>query len=155
MEAIINDTIDNRGRAVSVKAIQIESKRVVVVQRGILSVARLKNEWFDDIGDPDVILSALARSSAKPDLFTFRQRLPDTVPAYPYHREDIALSAIPLKDFDHWWKSQINSDARKKAKRAEKRGVEIRLTTLDDDLVNGVMGIFNESPIRQGKPFWH
>ena len=155
MEAIVKDTINERGKAINVKAIQIEGKRVVVVQRGILSIARLKDEWFDDVGDPEVILNALAQSQTKPDIFTFWQRLPDTVPAYPYPREEEALSAIPLKDFNHWWTSQINSDARKKAKRAEKRGVEIRLAPLDDDLVNGVMGIFNESPIRKGKPFWH
>src|SRR5262249_31972658 len=50
---------------------------------------------------------------------------------------------------------QIKSDTRKKAKRAEKRGVEIRCVDLDDDLVRGVMGIFNETPVRRGKPFWH
>ena len=155
MEAIVKDTIEERGKAINVQGIRIEDKRVVVVRHGIVSIARLKDEWFEDVGDPEVILNGLAKSIPRPDLFTFWQRLPDTVPLYPYHREEEALSAIPLKDFDYWWMTQINSDARKKARRAEKRGVEIRLATLDDDLVRGVMGIFNDTPVRQGKPFWH
>src|SRR5688500_8601770 len=112
MEAIVKDTIDERGKTVSVRGIQIGDKRVVVVKRGIVSVARMKDEWFDDAGDPEIILKGLAESQPKPDLFTFWQRLPDTVPLYPYHREEEALSAIPLKDFDYWWTRQINSDAR-------------------------------------------
>ena len=90
-----------------------------------------------------------------PDLLTFWQRLPDTVPIYPYYYETEILSAIPLKDFKHWWEKQIGSDTRKKARRPEKRGVEIRVVPLDDAFVSGVMGVFNETPVRRGKPFWH
>jgi hypothetical protein len=91
----------------------------------------------------------------KPDIFTFWQRLPDTTPMYSYYYESEALSAIPLKSFKYWWENQINSDTRKKAKRATKRGIEIKIVSLDDAFVRGVMGIFNETPVRRGKPFWH
>ena len=86
---------------------------------------------------------------------SFWQRLPDTAPKYAYHCEIETLSAIPLKGFQHWWEKQIKSDTRKKAKRAEKRGIKIKVVPLDDALVRGVMGIFNETPVRRGKPFWH
>jgi hypothetical protein len=155
MEVIMKDTIHEGGKAIDVRGIRLEDKHIVFVQRGPVTIARLRDEWYDDVGDPALILNTLEKCRPMPDLFTFWQRLPDTVPMHPYHREEEALSAVPLKDFDHWWKTQINSDARKKAKRAEKRGVEIRTVTLDDDLVRGVMGIFNETPIRQGKRFWH
>ena len=155
MEAIMKDTINEQGKAIPVSGIRIADKRIVVVQRGLVATARLKDEWYDDIGDPAIILQELSKCRPVPDLFTFWQRLPDTVPMHPYHREDEALSAVPLKDFDHWWKTQINSDARKKAKRAEKRGVEIRTVAPDDNLVRGLMGIFNETPLRQGKPYWY
>lgn len=148
------DVIYNRGRAVSLPAVQIEDKRLVIRGR-LLTVARLKDEWYDDLGDPELVIDSLKRCARVPDLFTFWQRLPDTVPIYPYYYETEVLSAIPLKDFQYWWEKQIGSDTRKKAKRPEKRGVEIRVVTLDDAFVTGVMGVFNETPVRRGKPFWH
>jgi hypothetical protein len=120
-----------------------------------LRVSRLKDEWYDELGDPEVAISSLKRRTPAPDLLTFWQRLPDTVPIYSYYHEPEVLSAIPLKDFQHWWNEQIKSDTRKKAKRAEKRGIKIKVVLLDDEFVRGVMGIFNETPVRRGKPFWH
>jgi hypothetical protein len=40
-------------------------------------------------------------------------------------------------------------------KRAEKRGVVVRTTGFDDDLVRGIKEIYDETPVRQGRPFWH
>lgn len=152
--AITKDISYPRGKPVNVTGIQIDQKRLIVQGR-FLSVARLQDEWNDDVGDPELIINALKRCTPTPDIFTFWQRLPDTVPAYSYYHETEALSAIPLKDFQHWWEKQIKSDTRKKAKRPEKRGIEIRVVTLDDEFVRGVMGVFNETPVRRGKPFWH
>jgi hypothetical protein len=134
--------------------VQVGDKRLIVQGR-VLTVARLKDEWYDDLGDPELVISSLKQCASVPDLFTFWQRLPDTVPIYPYYYETEILSAIPLKDFNHWWEKQIGSDTRKKARRPEKRGVEIRVVPLDDAFVSGVMGVFNETPVRRGKPFWH
>ena len=133
---------------------QVGDKRLIVQGR-VLTVARLKDEWYDDLGDPELVISSLKQCASVPDLLTFWQRLPDTVPIYPYYYETEILSAIPLKDFEHWWEKQIGSDTRKKARRPEKRGVEIRVVPLDDAFVSGVMGVFNETPVRRGKPFWH
>jgi hypothetical protein len=134
--------------------VQVGDKRLIVQGR-VLTVARLKDEWYDDLGDPELVISSLKQCASVPDLFTFWQRLPDTVPIYPYYYETEILSAIPLKDFEHWWEKQIGSDTRKKARRPAKRGVEIRVVPLDDAFVSGVMGVFNETPVRRGKPFWH
>jgi hypothetical protein len=154
MIAKTEDVIHKGGRSVEVSSIRIEDKRVIVEGR-LLTIARLKDEWYDDIGDPELITRALREHPSTPDIFTFWQRLPDTTPVFSYYHEPEALSAVPLTDFEHWWTKQISSDMRKKAKRAEKRGVEIRIVSLDDDLVRGVMGIFNETPVRRGRRFWH
>jgi hypothetical protein len=148
------DSISYCGSSVPVTSIQIDDKRLIVRGR-LLTVARLKDEWYDDIGDPALIIVALKRCRPTPDIFTFWQRLPDTVPVYSYHHEPDALSAIPLKSFQHWWDKQIKSDTRKKAKRAEKRGIQLKVVPLDEAFVRGVMGIFNETPVRRGKPCWH
>ena len=151
---LTRDFVYNRGRPMSVPAVQVGDKRLIVQGR-VLTVARLKDEWYDDLGDPELVISSLKQCASVPDLLTFWQRLPDTVPIYPYYYETEILSAIPLKDFEHWWEKQIGSDTRKKARRPEKRGVEIRVVPLDDAFVSGVMGVFNETPVRRGKPFWH
>lgn len=148
------DIVIDRGRGIAVPGIQIGDKRLIMHGR-MLTIARLKDEWYDDIGDPETIIRALKASSAKPDILTFWQRLPDTVPLYPYYQEPDALSALPLTSYDHWWKEQIRTDTRKKVKRPEKRGIEIKEVGLDDEFVRGVMGVFNETPVRRGKPFWH
>jgi len=154
MTTLTRDIIYNKGRAVAVHALQIENKRLVIQGRW-LTVARLKDEWYEDIGDPEMIIRPLRKHQFRPDLFTFWQRLPDRVPIYSYYCEPESLSAVPLKDFQYWWNEQIKSDTRKKAKRAEKKGVEIKVVELSDAFVRGVMDIFNETPVRRGKPFWH
>ena len=154
MITMTRDFFYHRGRSVEVPGIQIHQTRLIVRGR-FLTVARLRDEWYDDIGDPELIITALKRCTPTPDIFTFCQRLPDIVPLYSYYHEPEALSAIPLKGFQHWWENQIKSDIRKKAKRPEKRGIEIKVVGLDDAFVRGVMGVFNETPVRRGKPFWH
>jgi hypothetical protein len=39
--------------------------------------------------------------------------------------------------------------------KADKKGVLVRPATFDDDFIRGMVAIFNESPVRQGRPFWH
>jgi hypothetical protein len=154
MITLTKDVIYHRGKSVAVPALHIDGKRLIIQGR-FFTVTRLKDEWYDELGDPEPIIRDLKRYARVPDLFTFWQRLPDTAPIYSYYYEPEVLSAIPLKDFKHWWEKQIGSDTRKKAKRPEKRGVEIRVVTLDDAFVRGVMEVFNETPVRRGKPFWH
>jgi hypothetical protein len=154
MITLSKDIVYDRGRPVSVPGVQIDDTRLIVEGR-FVSVARLRDEWYDELTDPDVVITSLKRCASAPDLFTFWQRLPDTVPMYSYYHEPVVLSAIPLTDFQHWWNQQISSDTRKKAKRPEKRGIVIKEVPLTNDFVRGVMEVFNETPVRRGKPFWH
>ncbi len=148
------DTIRRRGGDVSVTGLRINGNQLMVEGK-FLSVARLKDEWYTDIDDPELVINMLKKRRPRPDLFTFWQRLPDTVARYPYQQELVALSAIPLKDFQHWWHNQIKTDTRKKVKRPEKRGIEIKVVSLDDEFVRGVREVFNETPVRRGRRFWH
>jgi hypothetical protein len=40
-------------------------------------------------------------------------------------------------------------------RRGEKKGVVVREVPFDDELVRGIWEIYNESPVRQGRPFPH
>jgi hypothetical protein len=81
--------------------------------------------------------------------------MPDVTPSYPYHREQEEIAVLPITTYDHWWKQQIKSRVRNQIRKAEKEGVVVKETSYDDDFVRGMTAIFNESPIRQGRRFWH
>lgn len=90
-----NDTVHRRGKTIPVAGIQVGSKRLIVEGR-FVTVTRVKDEWYDDVGDPEVIIEALKSCAPRPDIFTFWQRLPNVVPIYPYYSEPESLSAITV-----------------------------------------------------------
>jgi hypothetical protein len=65
------------------------------------------------------------------------------------------LAVLPVTTFDHWWSHQIRSFPRNRARQAEKKGVVLREVPFDETLIRGIWKIYNEVPIRQGKPSFH
>ncbi len=127
----------------------------IIVSGKILKRAHLKEEWYQDLDKPDAFIAGLSGMRGRPDIFSFWQRLPDTAPRYPYHMETDEVAAIPIVDYEHWLKRQVSSATRRAVKNAKKKGVVVKLVEFDDGFVSGMADIFNESPLRQGKPFWH
>jgi hypothetical protein len=89
------------------------------------------------------------------DVFSFWQRPPNTDPRFSYQYEWDPIAVLPVSTYDNWLKKQINSKTRNMLTRAEKKGVVVRPATFDDDFIRGMVTIFNETPVRQGRPFWH
>lgn len=133
---------------------RVDNKEIVTTGK-LIKIARIKEEWYEDVEYPESIIKALKATKLKPDIFTFWQRLPEIKPKYNYYMEWDNVAAIPLKSFDHWWKKQINAKTRNVIRKAEKKGVDVKVVNFDDKFVEGMTDIFNETPIRQGKPFWH
>lgn len=127
----------------------------IKIEGRVIRIARLAAEGYDFIEDPEPILATLRESSARIDLFTFTQKLPQTSPKYDYPMEWDNVAALLVSTYDNWWTQQINGKTRNMVRRAEKKGVAVREVPFDDALVHGICAINNESPIRQGKPFWH
>jgi len=121
----------------------------------LLRVARLEADKYQFLDDPESMIEGLGKCGERIDLFTFMQRLPETTPIYDYPMEWDNLAALPVSTFDHWWMQQIGFKARNKAKQAEKKGVSVREVPFNDALVQGIYAIYNECPVRQGKPFRH
>jgi hypothetical protein len=88
-------------------------------------------------------------------LFTFSERPIDPRPRYKYRYAWDSVAGIPNLTFDDWWTNRVSSDLRKDVRRSAKRGVEIRSVPFNDALVLGIMGIYNETPVRQGRLFRH
>lgn len=119
-------------------------------------VARLEDEWYEDLDEPAGVIEGLrGNREVRADLLTFVQRLPHTEPRFSYYFEWEDIAALPVSTYEHWWKSQIKSRVRNQIRKAEKDGLVVRETTFDDAFVRGMTAIFNESPIRQGRRFWH
>jgi hypothetical protein len=127
----------------------------IKVQGRLIRVAGLDADMYEFLEDPEAALDALRKCGVRIDLFTFMQRLPETSPKYRYPMEWDNLAALPVSTFDHWWTRQVNDKTRNMVRRAEKKGVSIREVPFDDNLVQGISAIYNECPIRQGKPFAH
>lgn len=121
----------------------------------LVRVAKLEDEWYEDVTQPEELIASLKSSGDRPDVLTFWQRLPEVAPKFNYRMEHDSIAAVPLTTYAQWWDKQIDSKTRNMVRRAEKKGVVVRKTDFDDNFVNGMTAIFNESPIRQGKPFWH
>ena len=51
--------------------------------------------------------------------------------------------------------SAASGVTKKCTSRSQRRGVEVRPVAFDDELVAGICTIYNESPVRQGRKFWH
>ena len=134
--------------------IEINGTRITIEGR-VPRIARPEQEWFEDVENPEILIDALCEVKHRPDILTFWQRLPEVEPKYSYSMEPDSIAALPIKSYSFWWEKQIDPAARNKVRKAQKKGVVVRLTNFDDTLVQGMTSIFNETPIRQGRHFLH
>ncbi len=146
--------IISKGKPVGVTSIAIDDMEIIVTG-GLIKTARLMEEWYEDVETPAPMIEAINRSSVKADIFTFWQRLPEINPKYSYYMERESIAALPIKNFDYWWKNQVNPKTRNLIRKAEKMGVVVKKADFNDEFIRGMTAIFNETPIRQNKPFWH
>ena len=101
------------------------------------------------------MVERLRNSPERIDLFTFLQGLPEAKPKFGYSMEWDNLAVLPISTFENWWSEQINPKTRNRARLAEKRGAVVREVEFDNELVRGIWEIYNETPVRQGRPFPH
>ena len=116
---------------------------------------RFQQEWFEDVEDPEILINTLRQTADGPDVLTFSQRLPDLEPKYAYQMELESMAALPIKSYSFWWEKQIDRKARNKLRKAQKKGVTVRMASFDDTFIQGMTSIFNETPIRRGRRFLH
>jgi hypothetical protein len=125
----------------------------IKVQGRFLRIARLDGDKYTFPDDPELVLDEMRKCGTRIDIFTFLQRLPETSPKYGYQMEWDNLAVLPVSSFDHWWTQQIRSFPRNRARQAEKKGVVLREVPVDETLFTGIVEIYNECPVRQGKRF--
>jgi hypothetical protein len=148
--------ISVKGKVVTVPSFCIQ-RQTVVLSGTWLTTARIHDEeWMTGplVDDPDLFIRSLQSASPRPDIFTFAQSVSETQPRYRYPMEWEDAAAVPITTYSDWWDG-LPREARKNVRRAERRGVAIKLVAFDDALIQGIKGIYDETPIRQGRRFWH
>ena len=154
--AINTIEISAKGRTLKVPVIDING-RAVVVNGSWFKVASVRDEDVIEgelVQNPDEFIADIKKRGLKADILTFFQRPPDVNPRFQYRVEWENYAVVPVTTFETWWE-KLPQESRKNTRRAAKRGVEVKVAAFDDDLARGIHRICNESPVRQGKPFWH
>ena len=123
-----------------------------------LRTASVQDEAFVEgevVPDPEVVIARLKQWNTKPDIFTFCQKITDPKPKFAYHTEWENFAAIPIATYEDWFRNHIKKDVKENLRRAKREGVEVRVSSFDDSFVQGIKKLYDETPIRQGKRFWH
>jgi hypothetical protein len=144
-----------RGRWLTVPALIVDGKRVFATGKW-LRMASVRGEEMaeKELENPETYIAKLkgdAKDTLNADIFTFTQKLPATQPKYSYPMERESLAAIRIASFKQWWEG-LPQETRKNVRRSEKRGVTVRTTGFDDDLIQAIRNVNDESPLRQGMP---
>lgn len=129
--------------------------RDVKLDGRLIRIARIEGEKHSFPDDPAAMIAGLQKSNPRADIFTFVQSVSNPTPKYSYRFEYDNFAVLPISTFEHWWDNQIRSYPRNRARQAEKRGVVLRQVSFGDALIQGICGIYNETPVRQGRPFRH
>lgn len=125
----------------------------ITICNKFLKYIKLKNEWFEEPENPEKFLNEINQKGIKADIFTFRQRLPETKPKFDYYYEMDPLAVIPITTYENWFTKQVKTNVRTAIRKSFKKGLEVRVEELNDTLINSIVDLVNETPIRQGRPY--
>ena len=149
--------ISTMGRKIQAPAVRLDD--VIVVMSGkFIRLGEVFDAYWreaDMLPDLQCVVEQLKTAVNRPDVFTFVQRAPETQPRYDYYMEWDNVAAIPVSTHENWLREQISSASRRNIRTSEKKGVTVRVEPYDEKYVRGIMSIYNESPIRAGRKFWH
>jgi hypothetical protein len=150
--------ISVKGKWMNVPALQVDGVSIVAHGSWLRTAVIHDEEWLEsELGDPGACIEELKdEGSARlhADIFTFTQKVPATVPKYQYRTELDSVAVVHVKSFKDWWE-KLPQESRKNVRRSQKRGVEVRVKPLDSELLQVLLDLNNDSPVRQGKPFTH
>jgi hypothetical protein len=148
--------ISIRGKRVEVPSVCVGDAEIITTGVWLRTAAIRDDDYYE--GDPSMapvtLIRGFRRAGGKADIFTFFQRVPDVSPRhrYPVYWDNVA--AIPLTTYAAWWGS-LPQETRRNVRLAAKRGVLVSAVPFTDELCRGIMGLYNETPVRQGRRFWH
>ena len=151
-----NETVEVglRGKFYRVKTVRIGDKQIIINGK-LIKIASIHDERFNELENPLEFIKELNKIRKLADVFTFRQKFPETKRNFNFYMESDDIAAVHLDSYEHWFKKQISENARRGIKKALKEGVTIKNVHFDDEFIRGMVEIFNEEPLKQNKPNWN
>jgi hypothetical protein len=145
-----------RGRKVKVSCVYVQGLPVAITGKWLKIATIFDEEAIDGevIKDAEAFRRDLGATRCGADIFTFSQRIPDTDPKYSYPYEMDNSAVVRVTTYEEWLK-RVGTDVKQNVKKSAKRGVVVRVVPFDDRFVHGIVDIYNETPVRQGRAFWH
>jgi hypothetical protein len=146
-----------RGKNLLVPAVSIDGNTVVRLGRCPV-IARFADEELVQgrpVRDLGSFCAAVRQSGLGADLLTINSLHCSGGYTPGVVAEAESLAVIHTESFDQWWTSELSQDGRKNVRRAEKKGVVVEEADLDAAFVSGIKEIYDETPVRQGRRFWH
>lgn len=142
-----------KGRWVKTPTIAVSGNKLIATGKW-LRTARVRSDEMmeNELENPELYIKKLSDDGSRvlhADIFTFTQKLPATRPKYSYPMEWESVAAIHLTSVKDWWTS-LPQETRKNVRRSQKRGVVVKIKEFDDDLILGIRGVNDDSPLRQG-----
>jgi hypothetical protein len=154
-DAMTTAEISVRGRTQMVPAVRVSGIEIVLLGKFPRVAAIRDEEWLElkPPADPIELAGALKHITAPADILTISGELDHPlIPNLKFETDNVAIA--DTSDFERWWMG-LPQEARKNTRRATKRGIEIRAVHLDYGLAEGIKKIYDETPVRQGRSFWH
>jgi hypothetical protein len=122
-------------------------------KRLFYSFANFGFECLFDIEPKKELLANLRNNGV--DLFTFinREFLKPARNEYAFHREVENYAIMRINSYDDWWSNSIKKHERYSVRKAQKSGIKVKRTEINDELLRSVQKIYNETPIREGRRY--
>jgi hypothetical protein len=147
-----------KGKWREIPVLEYRGKSIFVKGTWLRIAQVLDEQWLDtELPDPELcakVLKGQKRGGLHADVLTFAQKIPITTPKYDYYTEWDSIAAVQTASFRTWWNG-LPRQSRQNVTRSQTRGVRILVKPLDDSLIHGIMGVNDESSIRQGKSYTH
>ena len=146
-----------KGRDLRVPSLEIDGRSLIAVGRW-LKIAVVRDEGFVQgpvVPDPQRTIEALKRWEQCPDIFAFPQKIGEPEAKLGFDIEWNNFAVVRITTYEDWLKNRIKKDVKENIRRAKREGIVVRTSPYDDQFVRGIKELYDETPIRQGKPFWH
>jgi hypothetical protein len=135
-----------------------ELNELAIRKKGFFRTAKYSEhfEFTQDLDPSESLFSKLKDRDA--DIFTFVDRSwcsPNAFsPSDKWLKTEDNIALLQITSFDEWWE-KIGKKTRNMVRKAEKSGLKVEVVEPSDELAEGILRIYNETPIRQGRAFSH
>jgi hypothetical protein len=132
-----------------------ELENLALRKKIFFTIASDGKEYEKDVVPTEKFIDNLRKRGA--DIFTLIERkwcstIPNPQKYWLKASDNIAL--LEITSYDYWW-NKIGKKTRNMVRKAEKSGIQTKMTEPNEKLAEGIWKIYNETPIRQERAFPH